>query len=140
MCAMYHNTDNWQEFRGAYLNSRRGGSEIKNLISITPGGVRKREATGNFLHQFESQFEGASFALILRYICHSIINGGIFHSYSNLNDIPLSLSHKLCLVRNRHVFSCNKGTLALICTKERVISMTVLAHLSVFKYKGVLDK
>ena len=37
MCKMYHNTDNWQEFREGYLKSR-GVSKISVSDFIYPGG------------------------------------------------------------------------------------------------------
>ena len=45
---MYHNTNNWQEFRGGYLKSKGGDSEVKNLISITPNRAYEIEGGGLF--------------------------------------------------------------------------------------------
>ena len=45
MCEMYHNTDNWQKFRGGYLKPGRGGFQNQAcLISYGPrGGFLKTE-------------------------------------------------------------------------------------------------
>ena len=49
MCAMYHNTNNWQEFRGRVSEfGGGGGSKIENLFSITPVVYENGGATENF--------------------------------------------------------------------------------------------